>query len=187
MPRFDACRARGLLLGLLLAALPAAAFACEPPDPARARDDGLTVWSDGSFSGAARDDRWMSMTGRPVRDIGGGRIGQIIQSEQCGIAEVLLLVDCTTGAAVAIHGIPGPSPDGDPAIWRSARALQAPYGPLALSPSSTVAEVARLARREGWEIRDDVPAWAAERGPRNALDPFMGCRIFYPGSVGAGR
>jgi hypothetical protein len=32
-----------------------------------------------------------------------------------------------------------------------------------------------------------VPAYAAERGRRNAFAPFIGCEMFYPGSVGAGR
>jgi hypothetical protein len=65
--------------------------------------------------------------------------------------------------------------------------LQRPHGPLALTPSTTVAEVLSLAQAEGWTVRTDVPVWAQERGTQNAVDPFMGCKMFYPGSVGAGR
>jgi hypothetical protein len=43
-----------------------------------------------------------------VRDIGGGRVGQIIQTDNCGIAETLLFVDCTTGSAIAISGLLAP-------------------------------------------------------------------------------
>ena len=124
--------------------------------------------------------------------VGGGRVGQVIETEGgCQVAQDLLFVDCTTGSAIMVAGRADGPRELHEREWfgyvTSARALQPPYGPLALSASTTVAEVAALAAREGWRVETDVPGYAAERGRRNAFDPFMGCEIFYPGSVGAGR
>lgn len=170
--------ARFALLGLLtlLALGPATAWACEPPDPNRVpADRPITLYSDGSFIDASQDDDWYALTGRPARDIGGGRVGQIIRSGYCQPLEILLFVDCTTGSALMVDGNP------------SSRALQPPDGPLALTPATTAAGVAAIAAREGWNVRTDVLGFAAEHGLRNRFNPFFGCQIFYPGSVGAGR
>lgn len=101
-----------------------------------------------------------------------------------GAFQDLLVVDCTTGSAILVGGLLN-GPDDD--VLFSARALQPPYGPLALTPATTIPDVAALAAREGWSVVTDVPAFAIRRGPQNAFDPFMGCRIFYPGSAGEGR
>jgi hypothetical protein len=176
-----------LLCALVLLVLgPGAVFACMPPGPG-VTDLPITLYSDGSFVNAETNKDMSSFEGRPARDIGGGRVGQVFQYRACEpSAQWLLFVDCTTGSAVMVAGITGPIAEED-RVYMSTRALQAPYGPLALTPSTTVAEVASVAAREGWTVRTDVPAYAAERGPQNAFNPFFGCRIFYPGSVGAGR
>ncbi len=174
----------------LLALAPAAALACEPDYPGRDKTDRpITVWSDGSFEDASDDDGWTNLSGRPVRDIGNGRTGQVIEEWSCQTFERLLVVDCTTGAAILVQGTSHPDlpPEFQDGIALSARALQPPYGPLALTPTIAVADIAQLAASQGWGVETDVPAWAAERGPQNAFDPFLGCEIFYPGSVGAGR
>jgi hypothetical protein len=167
------------LLGLLAVFVlgPVAVSACEPLPPDRIPDDRpITVYSDGSFIDASDDDGWYSFGGGPARDIGGGRVGQVLAFEECDtVSEHLLVVDCTTGSAILVAGN------------YSTRALQPPHGPLALTPATTVAEVAALAAREGWRVETDVMGWAGERERRNRFDPFMGCEIFYPGSVGAGR
>jgi hypothetical protein len=177
--------ARGALLTVVALLVPAWAAACPPPDPARVRDDALVAYSDGSFENASADDRWSTLRGRPVRDIGGGRVGQIIEYEQCGTAQYLLFVDCTTGSAISVGGLWTGEPG--EAVSTSTSLLQPPHGPLALTGSTTVAEVDALAVQQAWHVERDVLAWAAARGPRNMFNPFLGCRIFYPGSVGAMR
>jgi hypothetical protein len=171
------------------------ATGCEPPKARGLFEDPdlpITINPDGSFENAAVMDGDDYLYGGPARDIGGGRVGQVIMvAGGCTNVQRLLVVDCTTNSAIAVHGIPVREVDiaafdGFP-YQESARAVQPPYGPLALTPATTVAEVAALAAREGWTVERDVPAWAAARGPRNAFDPFIGCRIFYPDPVGATR
>lgn len=175
---------RALLAALLLLA-PATAQACTAPPPGTP-DLPITVLSDGSFQNAETAESFGTFSGRPVRDIGGGRVGQVLISAACEIDQELLFVDCTAGSAVVVYGkLVSPGREG--LVTFSTRALQPPYGPLALTPSTTVAEVLAIAQAEGWGVETDVPAYAAERGPQNAFDPFMGCEIFYPGSVGAAR
>ena len=58
---------------------------------------------------------------------------------------------------------------------------------VAIATAMSCDRVMAIAAREGWTAETDVPRFAAARGLRNALDPFMGCEIFYPGSVRAGR
>jgi hypothetical protein len=161
-------------------------MACSAPGP-EAPDLPLTLYSDGSFVHAETNLDYSSFSGRPVRDIGGGRVGQVFQYSACEpAAQWLLFVDCTTGSAIMVAGIGGPVAEAE-GLYMSTTALQAPNGPLALTPATTVAEVAAVAAREGLQVETDVPAYAAARGPQNAFNPFYGCRIFYPGSVGAGR
>jgi hypothetical protein len=181
-----------LLLGLLA---PAAARACEPipaPGVYTPVDRPIAVQPDGSFWDASRDDDWMYRGGKPIVDIGGGRTGQVIGDSlgNCATEQTLLVVDCTTAEAIAVDGLPRSLTDAEliaGGVTRSTRLLQPPYGPLALTPDVTVADIATLAAREGWTMHRDVVAWAEERGPRNAFDPFRGCDLFYPESRGASR
>lgn len=177
---------RLLLAALLLA--PAPAMACEPDYPGRVRQDRpIAVASDGSFRDASDDDGWTDISGRAVRDIGGGRVGQVIETWSCETFQRLLVVDCASGEAILVDGLAGVAvPEDGFGVQASTRALQPPYGPLALGPSVTVPQIAALAAREGWSARTDVAAAARELGSRNAWDPFLGCRLFYPGSPGAG-
>jgi hypothetical protein len=182
------------LLALTLLA-PMTARACEPvpvPELREGPDSPAVLYSDGSFDQAGTDDWWEFLDGRPLRDIGGGRVGQVIVAGlgNCLFYERLLVVDCTRAEGILVDGLsppPGPSEPGpmSQSLEASARALQPPYGPLALTSATTVAEVAALAAREGWNAYTDIRGWAASRGPQNAFDPFMGCKIFYPNSVGA--
>jgi hypothetical protein len=174
LPRTAGFRLLGLLT--LLALGPAVAQACEPPDPDRVPvDRPITLYSDGSFIDASDDDDWYVRVAAPARDIGGGRVGQIIRWGYCDPLEYLLFVDCTTGSAVIVEGS------------TSTRALQPPYGPLALTSATTVADVVALSAREGWGVPTDVSEFASALGRRNRFDPFFGCKIYYPGSAGAGR
>ena len=178
-----------VLCGVLLALATTAAQACEPPDPNRVPVDlSIVIYSDGSFGDAATDDDITDLQGRPVRDIGGGRVGQVIEEHYgCWINQTLLFVDCTTGSAIMVEGSPDIPEAEDRPITLSTTALQPPYGPLALTGATTVAEVQAVAAREGWSVETDVAGFAAERGQQNRFDHFLGCEIFYPGSVGAGR
>jgi hypothetical protein len=189
---------RPVALVILALIAPAGAQACEPipvPELRNGPDSPAVLYSDGSFQQAGADDWWEFLEGRPARDIGGGRVGQVIVAGlgSCFFYESLLFVDCTTAESILVDGIPPPAESDtpgapgpmSPSLEGSARALQPPYGPLALTSATTVAEIAAIAAREGWTVRTDLAAFAVERGAQNAFDPFIGCRIFYqnlPGS-----
>ena len=189
---FDRPLSTCALFTVLLIVGPGAAWPCEPPGRFRVPvDRPITVFSDGSFLDASADDEWSFLRGRPVRDVGGGRVGQVLEEDPvCDLEQQLLFVDCTSGAAIIVDGR-----EPEEVIWTEdgtylaalALHLQLPHGPLALTASTTVAEVAAIAARGGWTVEPGVPAYAAERGRRNAFAPFIGCEMFYPGSVGAGR
>ena len=175
------------------------AWACEPPDPSRVPvDRPITVYSDGSFADASEDDDWNFLVGQPVRDLRGGRVGQVIEQDAvyCEVLQRLLVVDCTTGEAFLVHGLPPendnirwPGEHGGPWDWpakESTRALQAAGGPLPLTAATTVAEIRAIAAQECLTVAD-VPGMVADMKPRNRYAPFLGCRIFYPGSRQAER
>lgn len=175
----------GGLAAALVALAPTASLACPPADPGAAFDLPVVTTSDGSFERASENDEASVFYGEPARDIGGGRVGQRIVEGMCLPAQLLLFADCTTGEAIVVHGIPVLADD-EAGFSTSVRALQPPRGPLALTAATTVAEVAAMAAREGWRVTTDVQGLAAARGPGNRFDPFMGCRVLYPGSAGAG-
>jgi hypothetical protein len=177
---------RSVVLAASLLLAPVAASACTPPPPGTP-DLPVTLYSDGSFTHAETPEDFSSFSGRPVRDIGGGRVGQVLQYSACDTAQWLLFVDCTTGSAIMVAGIYDEE-EAARGIPMSTTALQATQGgPLGLTAATTVADIQALALRERLTVETDVLGYAAERGPQNAFNPFYGCRIFYPGSVGAGR
>ena len=78
---------------------------------------------------------------------------------------------------------------------RAARDLARLYGPpfaeygdapIALSARSTVAELAAISRREGFEHTLD-PLGLSDQGPGNRVSPFCGCKLIYPATPGAAR
>ena len=176
-------------LAIALCVAPAALCACTPIDPNHTVvDTPITVYSDGSFKNASADDSVTFLRGNPVRDIGGGRVGQVIETNggSCGLFQELLFVDCTSGQAIIVNGTrPAIQPADGPELFESTRALQPPEGPLALTAASTVAQVAALATAQGWASTTDLPARIAAMDPQNRYDPFFGCKAFYPDSTGA--
>ena len=178
-------------LAIALCVAPAALCACTPIDPNHTVvDTPITVYSDGSFKDASADDSVTFLRGNPVRDIGGGRTGQIIETNggSCGQFQALLFVDCSTGQAIIINGVPPATQPADgPELFESTRALQPPEGPLALTQVTTVAEVATLAAAQGWRVQIDMPAMIAAMTPLNRYDPFVGCKIFYSDLAGASQ
>ena len=72
---------------------------------------------------AAEDDIWIGVTGRPVRDIGGGRVEQIIEaSEVCAVYQILLFADCTTSEAILVRCLR--HPEGGATITAAVKTLE---------------------------------------------------------------
>lgn len=176
-------RTQNLALGLLLSVSPATAFACMiEGEPEGWQDPPTRVARDGSFAGAGAV-YGVSITGGPVVNIGGGRIGQRIEvSGPCDRTETLVFIDCNSLAAIWIGGQPY---EGDALTGGTdADALYPPEGALQLSAETTIEALAALAAREGYSwgnLTELLPSYARDEVPA----PYSLCRLAYPGSPGA--
>ena len=69
-------------------------------------------------------------------------------------------------------------------IASSITEIQHPKGPIRLSKMS-VSEVAAVAKAYDYTFTVDVMGEIGKMRKKNRYDPFMGCKIFYPDSIGA--
>jgi hypothetical protein len=150
-----------------------------------------TTGPDGSYFAQSEHS---FVEGRPVTDIGNGRVGQRLRMAQdCVETEQLVFADCSTGEIVVIDGTISPEQtrmqrDAPPTIFffdTSVRYLQPPYGPIGLTPTSSVRAIASEADGAGFKNSFSSEAAFAGYEIREAFDPFFGCKVFYPDSVGA--
>jgi hypothetical protein len=81
----------------------------------------MVLLSDGSFTDAASDDFDYGFDGGPVRDLGGGRVGQVLTTTiTCYGEQWLLFADCTAGSAIIVPGLPpGPAEVEVAPFWSS--------------------------------------------------------------------
>ena len=168
-----------------LAIVPDLAWACElPMAPAGWVDPPIQPASDCSF----RDEIYLggvTITGKPARNIGGGRIGQrIIVDGGCGKTEDVVFYDCNSGEGLWIAGR---DYGDDLSGGRDADALFPPQGALVLSPTTSIADLAAIADREGYTHRRDLAVFLTEFFGKDIPDPACGCRVLYPDSPGAAQ
>jgi hypothetical protein len=164
-------------LALILALTPAAGQACEIGVPEV--NQRMTLRSDCSFENAGPLDAW---DGDMAQDVGGGVVVQEQDNHACGTFESLLVTDCATGEAMVIRGLPDSN-----GFTSSLDALFRPTGPVAIRQGMTLRELVSAAERHG----AGVSGWqesirAVETIPGDLPDAQCGCRVFYPGSTGAG-
>lgn len=138
------------------------AFACEEalainPKPRQSAEDC-------SFSDFGVTGQW---SGRPVRDIGDGRTGQlVVSSGSCPYQEKLHFVDCTTGQSVTIDGIYEPEIQRDIDSGKYVvlggdlliKYVQPPFGPVGISRRSTAESVSAEAERAGYTWSSSILA-----------------------------
>lgn len=179
-------------------------LACDAavPPPGGFPNRPITVSADGSF----RDGNFRleirgqvfkpSVGGGPIRDIGGGRVGQRqFQFEGCSSSERLLFVDCTTNESIMIYGkqVLEPVALGDGSFiacvsggtCSSIALIQPPFGPIALSAETTIAQVRAVAEANRFGTVIDVSGELRGIRRRDRYDPYLGCKLFYPDSAGA--
>jgi hypothetical protein len=174
---------RGQAFAGLLAAMPVGALACELPGvPADWRDPPIAVARDCSFREAG--DRYgYNITAGPAVDVGGGLVAQGWDiGEGCGVAERVVVVDCATGEGIGVEGEPW---DNGLQGGRSVTALYPPEGKLALHAGTSIAELAAISAREGYDHWTDLSARITAIRAQNRPDPYCGCRLFYPDSAAA--
>jgi hypothetical protein len=167
-------------------------FACEgEPLPAHIIDLPLEVSDDGSFRYAGEVDNsingrflWGEVGGNPIVDIGNGRVGQkLFAYGACLQVEKLLFVDCSNDVLVLFYG---EGSDGLGGGWLSSiSAIQAPDGPIRLSATSTVEQLEGVAKANKISFTRDLIKIVDASKERNRFDPWNGCKIFYPDSLGA--
>ena len=174
---------RALSLALPVVLAPGLGAGCELSGaPEGWRDTPIRVARDCSFIDAGAF-YGVAVSGGPVGDIGGGRIGQRITAlGGCAVVEDLIFVDCNSGEGIWIAGRDyGDDLQGG----RDADALYPPQGALRLTPQSTIADLEALAMREGYVYRRDLSAFLDEFIGDDGPDSACGCRIFYPDSAQA--
>jgi hypothetical protein len=147
------------------------------------------------------------LTGRPVRNIGNGRVAQRLSVPACGATtEYIFFMDCTSSETVVIMGIEDPSlvrPDGYYVPEILVEYIQSPYGAISLKPGSKAPALLEAASKNGYSASTNVSAFVATglllgegeaqpdpagdyRSQADAYDFTCGCKLYYPGSAGAG-
>ena len=164
------------------------AAACEPLPAHLIKDPKIEKQADCSFTEGEYGSIGPLEGGKAI-NIGNGLVGQRLSnyfdSGLCGIeAQELFLMNCTTGEDLVFEGAPL---NGDPYNQgREIASIQHPKGPLRLGPDATLEQLASVARRSGIEYKtNSIRARAKAIKRKNRFDPSCGCKLFYPGSVGA--
>lgn len=178
-----------LLLTLGLSAANGAGACSGPPEPFFKIDKPISISPDGSFENASINDNYRSYGGKPIVDVGNGRVAQRLYFSNvvCTRGERLLFVDCMTLEMIIVEGIDR-HVEGEMEIagffGTSITNIQQPIGPIRLS-RMTVGQVAAISKEHGYDFTVDVRGELAKMRKKNRFDPLMGCKIFYPDSEGA--
>jgi hypothetical protein len=124
------------------------------------------------------------ISGGPVIEIGGGKIGQAISiNTAChGYLEELLFVDCAEAVAVVLAPMSNPYAAN---AYRTISEMQFPTGPIHLTKSMTVAKLIKTAMAYDIGVEDDLSGWLSRVNPQRRFDYLCGCKLYYPDSAGA--
>lgn len=175
-------------VALILSVIAAPALACEPAVGEGPQvDHPIRVGAQCEYDMAASEDRDMYATGRPVVNIGGGRIGQRHEDGHgCSAGEKLMVVDCTSAEVITIEGTYLVNNGASPTV-QSVTALQkGGGGPIGLGPKTTIDELARISDQHDFDYTLGSETYLSVE-KRNRVDPYCGCKLYYPGSAGAKR
>ncbi len=203
-----------LLLGLLAIAAPL--WACDPViydfSEAGPPTVSIEVLPDCSFEDAdyySYDNKSFlenGIGGRPTKNFGNGRVTQRLYAYGCGTTEYLFFMDCTAAEAVVIAGEEDPSAiesDGYYVPDVLIRYIQPPFGAISIKPDSTAQGLLEIAISNGYQVSTNAsefvdsglllssgaakPKLPGDYNSRaDIYDIHCGCRLFYPGSPGAG-
>ncbi|WP_420584434.1 hypothetical protein [Ruegeria sp.] len=160
---------------------------CEPTQPIIHFDKPAKVKKDCSFTDAG--DGWSSdFYGGSAANIGGGRVGQrLVLDAACVRSESVMVVDCNTKEFIQIRGVctpPDPETAGFLGLY-SADLLYPPRGQLKLNSNTRVEDLANLSKRAGYDHWDSSEDFMSRAKRKNRINPFCGCKLYYPDSPGA--
>lgn len=148
-------------------------------------DRRTTVDEQCEYANADKDDRNVNSTGRPVVDVGAGKVAQSrTKSAGCSIENTLLVVDCTRPQAIAIQGTVSEEETGNGLFVESIRGIQiSGGGPIALRATTTIDEL--LAISEKHQLIYVTGPELVKSDQEVGLDTFCGCKLYYPDTPGA--
>ncbi|MFT4958969.1 MAG: hypothetical protein ACI92Z_000041 [Paracoccaceae bacterium] len=163
----------------LLAAGPV--LACSPPSNSPDENLSARAAADCSFDGGGQQD-WT--TGGLARDLGNGRIVQIITDFQR--PELALVTQCTTARQITVFN---PTGDNTTCGLISDIAIHiAPNGRLDLSVGDTLADMEIQVSAKGFDTFESISTHftvASGMPTRDIPDFYCGCKLYYPDSSGA--
>lgn len=146
---------------------------------------------DCSFRKSGHDKLSRSFRGNPARDIGGGRIAQVLTGGSYDASgEMLLFADCSAGDAAVFWQLE--TLNGGPVISSctgsatlAVTELQPPNGPIALRPNTTVESLVAASNNTFVLVETDFDAFFRKIRGNDRFDPLCGCKLYYPDSPGA--
>ncbi|UUV05017.1 hypothetical protein [Ruegeria sp. YS9] len=166
-----------------LASLSTGAMACESAP----QNEGFKikkVLPDCSFRNGGRG-QFAIFGGKPVVDIGNGRVGQRIHSgEGCSPDESLFFMNCADGTGIVVEGlhysseIAGYAPS-------SIDLIQKPLGAIGLTSETTVSNVEEVATKNRYTFTKEVRDFFGRSENHKRIDYTCGCKLYYPDSPGA--
>ena len=175
------------------------------------RDNHIKIAKDGSFQNANIVDVdglgityanggqiYLDVTGTfdaaaglAIEDRGNGRVVQLLvfSDYACFGREALLFTDCEDAKSLLIFGKPSPEELRGEGVagfdWSAVKNIQPPYGPIRITDSSTVDDLAKTAKRHDIQYMNNPESVFAGVRKRDAYDIRLGCKLFYPDSLSA--
>lgn len=157
------------------------ALACSPPQMSPQDNKSARSAADCSFDGGGQMD-WT--TGGAARDLGNGRVVQIIHDFQR--PELALVTQCTTTKQITVF-----NPTGEKTTCGLNSDIAkhiAPKGKLDLSVGGDLTAMETQVAALGFDTFESIAAqFGAGSGvpARDVPDFYCGCKLFYPGTLGA--
>jgi len=117
-------------------------------------------------------------SGEAARDLGRSRVMQRITSDN------VVLTDCAVKSIVVVMG------KADPALETSCgpvfelQRFEVPNGPVDYTLGADLQQFSAILTRQGFVVANPPTLNVGER-PKDIVDYFCGCKLFYPDSAGA--
>jgi hypothetical protein len=169
-------------------------WACEAPvdhtnNRIEIKKDG--AFENGNFSGKLPfafdpflDNAADTVSGNAVVDRGNGRVAQrlFFSSYGCSGDEALLVVDCVARETILLAGAMPPSdrPQIAGYSWTEIVWIQAPHGPINITPNTTLGSLRKTAERHNIGYVLNAEEILGNVKKRDRYDVFYGCKLFYP-------
>ncbi len=164
-------------------------IACESPwwDP-NAAEKPIRLGAECSFDRGGPNEE-SDVTGTTVKSIGGARIAQVITDHHvCTFTQRLLVVDCASAELILVLSVPRPR-NASNLLTEPPRPIEnilRPKGAIRLNERLTLDRLRKIAKRKSYPFTEDPDdAHFAGMDSLKGFDPFCGCKLLHPDSLGA--